>query len=297
MHLTARAAARAGIIGGAALLAAGLTLSPAQAASADLSYSCDFFYDTTEGTGPATASFDSGIGKGLVVPVGTKVSVDPFTGSVTFPDGFTDLLRQHELASIQGGGLTLTFIEETGEPYLVELAFGAQDVPAQGSMTVDLTGQGEPIDVQEPGTHTLVAGDFILGLDTGPVAPPATSTPTATSTSTSTATSSTDVPTSPAPSGSADPAAPVDVFMDCTLTDEGDPTIDTFEATAAPTPTVTTTVTAEPAASPVRPVVVQTDFAGDDHSSAVPLVLGGALMAGGVGAVATRRTRGGSRRH
>ncbi|MFL6165015.1 MAG: hypothetical protein ACJ710_01950 [Ornithinibacter sp.] len=164
-------------------------------------------------------------------------------------------------------------------------------------MTVDLTGQGEPIDVQEPGTHTLVAGDFILGLDTGPVAPPATSTPTATSTSTSTATSSTDVPTSPAPSGPTDPAAPVDVFMDCTLTDEGDPTIDTFEATAAPTPTVTTTVTAEPAASPVRPVVVQTDFAGDDHSSALPLVLGGALMAGGVGAVATGRTRGGSRRH
>ncbi len=296
MRLTARAATRAGLVGGAALFAAALTLSPAQAASADLSYSCNFAYDTTEGTGSATASFDSGIGKGLVVPVGTKVSIDPFTGSVTFPDGFTDLLRQHELTSVQGGALTLTFIEETGDPYLVELTFGPQDVPGEGPMTVDLTGTGDKIDVQEPGTHTLVAGDFILGLDL-PVAPPATSTPTSTSTatatSTATVTSSTGVPTSPAPSADPGPAAPIDAFMDCTLTDEGDPAIDAFEATAAPTPTLTTTVTA----SPVRPVVVQTDFAGNDRSSALPLVLGGAVMVGGIGAVATSRARGSSRRH
>ena len=79
--------------------AAGLSMSPAQAASAELSYSCDFGFNAVEGTGPATASFDSGIDKGLVVPVGTKVSLDPFTGSVTSPDDFTNLLRQHELKS------------------------------------------------------------------------------------------------------------------------------------------------------------------------------------------------------
>ena len=258
MRLTARAATRAGLVGGAALVAAALTLSPAQAASADLAYSCDFTYDTTDGTGPATASFDSGIGDGVVVPAGTEVSIDPFTGSVTFPDDFTAQLRQHDLASIDGGGITLTLIDETQEPYFVDLTFDPQDVPAEGPMTIDVTGQGDPV-IAEAGTNTLVASDFLLVVDTGADGP--------------------------------------DVSMLCTLTDEGDITIDTFEATAAPTPTVTTTVTATPTASPVRPVVVQTDFAAENRSSALPLVLGGALAAGGVGAVATGRARRSSRRH
>jgi hypothetical protein len=283
MRLTARAATRAGLVGGAALFAAALTLSPAQAASADLSYSCDYVYDTTEGTGAATASFDSGIGDGLVVPVGSEVSIDPFTGSVTFPDAFTALLRQNGLRSIQGGGLTLTLIDESQDPYIVELTFGPENVPAQGPLTVDVTGQGDPVVPQQAGTNTLVANDFVLGLDPIPAAPPVSSTPTATSPTTP--------PTSPGPSDG--PAAPIDVFMDCVLTDEGDVAIDSFQATAAPTPTVTTTVTA----SPVRPVVVQTDFAGENRSSALPLVLGGALVVGGVGAVATGRARDSSRRH
>jgi hypothetical protein len=276
MRLTARAATRAGLVGGAALFAAALTLSPAQAASADLAYSCDYTYDTTDGTGPATASFDSGIGDGVVVPAGTEVSIDPFTGSVTLPDGFTALLRQHGLESVDGGGITLTLIDETQEPYFVDLTFNTQQVPADGPMTIDVTGQGDPV-IAEAGTNTLVASDFLLVVDPGAGAPPAT-TP----------------PPSPGPSV---PPDPIDVSMLCTLTDEGDITIDSFEATAAPTPTVTTTVTATPTASPVRPVVVQTDFAGENRSSALPLVLGGALAAGGVGAVATGRARRSSRRH
>ncbi len=285
MRLTARAAARAGLVGGAALFAAALTLSPAQAASADLSYSCDFGFDTTEGSGPATASFDSAIGKGLVVPVGAKVSLDPFTGSVTLPDGFTDLLRQNQLTSIQGGGVTLTLLEETGDEYPVELTFGDTQVPAAGSMTVALTGQGGKVTAKTAGTNTLVASDFLLVLDPAPLGSGPTSTATATVPS--------SPPASPAPSG---PADPLGAGMFCTLVDEGDITIDSFQATAAPTPTVTTTVTATPT-YPVRPVVVQTDFAGDDHSSTLPLVLGGALMVGGIGAVATGRARGSSRRH
>ena len=95
MRLTARAAARAGLVGSAALLAVALTITSAQAASGDLSYSCDYGVDTDEGSGSATASFDSAIGDDVVVEVGDDVSLDPFTGSVTVPDGFTDLLRQH----------------------------------------------------------------------------------------------------------------------------------------------------------------------------------------------------------
>ena len=284
MRSIARAATRAGLVGGAALFAAALTLSPAQAASADLSYSCDFGYDTTEDSGPATASFDSGIGKGLVVPVGTKVSLDPFTGSVTLPDGFTDLLRQNQLTSIQGGGITFTLIEETGDENDVFFEFGDTEVPAEGSMTVAFAGSAGKVTAKTAGTNTLVASDFLLVLDLGPVG--------AVPTSTQTATVPSGPPTSPAPS---DPTAPLDAGMFCTLVDEGDITIDAFQATAAPPPTVTVTV--QPTASPVRPVVVQTDFAGHDRASTFPLVLGGALLVGGIGAAATGRGRGSSRRH
>ena len=290
MRLTARAATRAGLVGGAALFAAALTLSPAQAASADLSYECEFLTansDTTTPAGPATASFDSGIGTGLVVPVGTEVSIDPFTGSVTLPDAFTARLREQALASIDGGGLTLTLIDETQDPYLVELTFGPEDVPAAGPMTIHVTGQGDPIVASQAGTNTLVASDFLLAVDPGPLGSVPTSSPTAT---VPTGPPTSPTPTSsPAPSG---PAAPLDLAIGCTLVDEGDITIDSFEATAAPTPTVTVTATA----SPVRPVVVQTDFAGDGGPSALPLVLGGALLVG-VGAVATGRARSSSRRH
>ena len=298
MRLTARAATRAGLVGGAALFAAALTLSPAQAASADLSYECDFLTansDTTTPAGPATASFDSGIGTGLVVPVGTEVSIDPFTGSVTLPDAFTARLREQALASIDGGGLTLTLIDETQDPYLVELTFGPEDVPAAGPMTIHVTGQGDPIVASQAGTNTLVASDFLLAVDPGPLGSVPTSSPTATVPTDPPPSPTPNPPTSPAPASSpapSGPAAPLELAIGCTLVDEGDIAIDSFEATAAPTPTVTVTATA----SPVRPVVVQTDFAGDGGPSALPLVLGGALVVG-VGAVATGRARSSSRRH
>ena len=52
--------------------------------------------------------------------------------------------------------------------------------------------------------------------------------------------------------------------MSCTLTDEGNTSIDTFQVTAAATPTppqmtVTATVT------PVRPALVQTDFVEEEE--------------------------------
>ena len=257
MRLTARAAARAGLVGGAALLAAALTVTSAQAASADLTYSCDFGFGDAEGSGSATASFDSAIGDDVVVEVGEDVSLDPFTGSVTLPDAFTTLLRQNELASIQGGGITFTLIDETGDEYDVFFDFGPEDVPGEGPMTLTLAGEGGEVTPEVAGTHTLVAGDFVLFVDTGEEGP--------------------------------------DVGMGCELTDEGDITIDSFEATASATTAPTTPPTES--AAPVRPVVVQTDFAGEDRSTALPLALGGGLLAAGTGAVATGRARAASRRH
>ena len=65
--------------------------------------------------------------------------------------------------------------------------------------------------------------------------------------------------------------------MFCELVDEGDTAVDSFVAEgAAPSPTVT----ASPTASPVRPVVVQTDFA-DDGSAAGTLLAGAGLVTAG----------------
>ena len=126
-------------------------------------------------------------------------------------------------------------------------------------MVLQVEGEGGDIVPEEAGTQTLLAGDFILFVDTGEEGP--------------------------------------DAGMFCELTDEGDTTIDAFDVTAAASPTVTPS--AEPTATAERPVVVQTDFAGDDRASALPLVLGGGLLAaGGAALVAGRaRARATSRRH
>lgn len=261
MRLTARAATRAGLVGGAALLAAGLTLTSAQAASADLAYACDYGVGESEGSGSGSASWDSAIGDDVVVEVGESVSLDPFTGTVTLPDGFSELIRQNELPPLEGGGLTVTLLDETGEEYVVFFEFGPVEVFGEGPIVLDLTGEGGEVTPEVAGTHTLVAGEFVLFVDLGDGAP--------------------------------------DVGMACELTDEGDLTIDAFEATAAATPTVSPTTSVAPTESPERPVVVQTDFAGEDRASALPLVLGGGLLAAGTGAVVTGRVRAraASRRH
>lgn len=257
MSTSFRAATRAGLVGGAALLAAALTVTSATAASAELAYSCDYGVGDVEDTGDATATFDSGIGEGLVVEVGDEVSIDPFTGEITLPEGFTDALRSNEISEVDGGGLLLTLLDESGDEYVVELAFETTEVPAEGPLVLEVTGQGDPVIATEVGTNTLVANDFFLEVGTG------------------------EGPES---------------GMYCTLSDEGDISIDAFEATAAATPT--TTVTASPSVSPVRPVVVQTDFAGEDRSMALPLLAGGGLAAASLALVVGRGTRRGTaRRH
>ena len=257
MRSTARAAARAGLVGGAALLVAVVTATSARAASAELTYSCDYGVDDSEGSGTATATFDSAIGDDVVVEVGEAVPLDPFTGTVTLPDGFTALIRQNELPPLEGGGLTVTLIDETGDEYEVIFEFGPEEVFGEGPIILDLTGEGGDVTPEVAGTHTLVAGELVLFVD----------------------------------SGDGGPA----VGMACELSDEDDATIDSFEVTAAATPTGSPSQTV----APTRPVVVQTDFAGGDRSTALPLVLGGGLLAAGSGALVARRARvrAGSRRH
>ncbi|HET6968673.1 MAG TPA: hypothetical protein VFI44_10365, partial [Ornithinibacter sp.] len=252
-----RAATRAGLVGGAALLAAALTVTSASAASAELSYSCDYGVGDTEGTGAATAGFDSSIGEGLVVEVGDEVSIDPFGGEITLPDGFTEALRDAGVDAVDGAraadtgearGLLLTFLDESEEEYVVELSFGTTPVPAEGPLVLEVAGEGGSVFASVVGTNTLVANDFGLEVGTGVEGP--------------------------------------DAGMYCALTDEGDVSIDSFEATAAATPTTTTT-----SATPVRPVVVQTDFAGDDRSTALPLLAAGAVAAGTVALLVGRGAR------
>lgn len=257
MSTSLRAAARTGLVGGAALLAAALMVPSASAASAELSYSCDYGVGETTDSGDATASFDSGIGEGLVVEVGDEVSIDPFTGDVTTPEGFADALRDDNIAEIEGSGLMLTLIDETGDPYVVDLTFATTPVPGEGPLVLHVTGTGDPIIAAE-GTNTLVADVFYLFTGTDEDEP--------------------------------------ELELVCELTDEGDTAIDAFEATAAATPTVT--VTASASATPTRPAVVQTDFADDEESSALPLALGGGLLAG-AGALLARHghARAASRRH
>ena len=74
--------------------------------------------------------------------------------------------------------------------------------------------------------------------------------------------------------------------LDCELVDADDAVIDTFAG-------VTATTTAAPSATPTRPALVQTDFAGGDHPSALPFLLVGVVLAGA--AAGTLRVRGAAR--
>ncbi len=247
---------RALVAGGLSLAALSLTGGPASAASAALAYSCDYGVGEVEGTGDATATWDSAITDGLTVPVGTQVALDPYTGTVVLPDAFVEELRTQGVVELTGGGLQLTFLDETGEPIVIELGFPATPVPAAGPMTLEVSGVDAGfLDAADPGSYTIVADDFILATD--------------------------DETTG----------------MYCTLTDEGDPTIDSFTA-LAPTPTATPTTSA-PTTSPtaVRPVLVQTDTVERAGDSPTGLVAGGLLTGSlAVGALLAAR-RSSARRH
>jgi hypothetical protein len=163
-----RAVARTGLVGGVALLAAATTVSTAGAESRDLEYACEFGLemgeeDGTEGSGGTTARFDSGIGSAVVVTTGTRVSLDPFTGSVGLPEDFLQMIRDAEIEQIEGGGVTFMVVDESGEEVVVEMGFPSTAVPATGPLVLELTGEDVPEVTAEEGTNTLLAGDLIVG--------------------------------------------------------------------------------------------------------------------------------------
>lgn len=254
-----RASLRLALAGSAALLTTAALAAPATAESAELSFGCTYVVAGTESEGQveAIASFDTAVEAGLVVEVGEEVDLNPVTGSITLPEEFVQALREDGRTSIEGGGLKVIVVDETGEPVFVIFEFGDTPVPAEGPMVVEISGETEPFEVDEEGTYTLVADGFFLGYgeddETG---------------------------------GS----------LECELTDEGDPTIDTFEAVAAATPTPTPTPTVTVTSGPQRPVVVQTDFAGEGPS-ALPFTLAGGVLVLGAAVTAGVRRRAGARRH
>ena len=190
-----------------------------------------------------------------MVDVGDRVDLDPFTGTITLPEAFVTMLREAG-AHLHRGRRARRSCSST-RPTTRSFAFfefGPTELPDQGALTVAVEGEADRC--PSPGgavRHSILLTGFGLFIDTGVDEPGA------------------------------------DMF--CKADD--DVVVDTFEARATPTPTVTVT-----AAPPVRPVVVQTDFAGRDDASPAPALAAGALLTLAAGAVGVGRARRGStRRH
>jgi hypothetical protein len=261
METSIHSTVRASLIGSIALVAFGVTDGSAFAASGPMQYSCTYVLPGVEGSGSATATFDTGIEEGLTVDVGDEVSLNPVTGSVTLPAEFVDALRVAEIAQIGGGGDLLIMVNETESSAFGGLTFAPTPVPAEGPIALQITGDSQPVEATAPGTNTITLVNFGLVDD-----------------------SSGDVEENL-----------LAVF--CDLVDEGDVAVDSFEAVASAV--VTPTVTTPAATTPRRPVVVQTDFAGQQSDSMLPLLAGTGLALVSVGAAGQPRrgSPGGARRH
>src|SRR6187549_1671509 len=148
MTTSARTLARAGLLGGLSLVLAAVGASSAGAASEEVEFSCEFAVgdlegECTEGEGTGVASFDTGIPDGLVVDVGTRVSLDPFTGSITLPEEFVTLLRDAGLTTIQGGGDSFLLIDPADEEVFASFQFEPVAMPAEGTVTLAVDGEAD----------------------------------------------------------------------------------------------------------------------------------------------------------
>lgn len=266
---------RAAVVGGLALAGAGVSALPSSAASEDIEYQCEWAVGETDGEGDlGVASWDTAIADdgSLVVEVGARVPLDPYTGSITLPEAFVSALRAAERTELDVDGVQLTVVDETGEPYVMELDVEPTPIPASGPMVVAVEGvDPEDIEAFEPGTVTLLAVAFFIA------------------------------------DGDIDSEEQPQTFLLCEVEDEQTAVVDTFTvaededpvptvtATVVPTPTVTVTM-APASPSPVRPVLVQTDAPETSGPSTGALALAG-LGAGALVLAGRRLVRRPARRH
>lgn len=269
MSVSLNATVRAALVAGVALLAAGGTASAAQAASGDLSYTCDVRIGPgapTEFTTTLTARLDFPVPDDgtYAAPVGSTLVLNPMTGTVLLPEQVVDLLRDQSVAEVVGSGRLHAEITAAPADTItpIDLALPATAVPEQGPLTMPLRNDDPGIATNvRQGENVLVAPRIFITL-------------------------------SPSDNGVAEGVA-----LECTLVEGGDIAIDRLTGTV--TPSATASADPSPTATPVRPVVVQTDFAGDDGSSGLPVVVVGAVlaMAGGVLVVRRGRAPSATRRH
>ncbi|NHA69673.1 DUF6801 domain-containing protein [Phycicoccus flavus] len=234
------------------------------------------------GTDDGTGRFDTALVDGATVRAGEPFGFDPSTGRFDLPQDFVDALRAQGDTEFFGYASVEAPWDVVGGRQSIGMDVPLTPIPATGPMTIPLVGSRNGTEtLTEPGTYTLVAGQFGLVSDddfAGLVCTVAPGVPTevrAIDTLTVT------------------PATP-------TPTPTGEPT-STPTTTAGPSATATPPATASPAATvtaaPVRPVLVQTDAAEHDGPSGLPAtlaaLLGAGLLAGGV--LARRRTA--TRRH
>ena len=240
------------LLAGAAVLA---VPAPASAASRVLSYTCEASgVPVGMGDVVATASWDTPIGENVVIDEGDSIHLMPLTGSLSLPAELIDNLRAGGFTDLSGdGGITLT-VTETGAEILPAFAVGPVPLPGTGAATLEVTGvldraisgMTDPVEFDEPGTHTLVVTHFGIAFGLGTNGPQA--------------------------------------GLICQLQDTRDTAVDRFLVRAAPEPTDAVAGQGEP----VRPVLVQTDFAGEAPTSAWPAALGGVLLAACAALVAVR---------
>ena len=239
MNTNARPATRCALVTAALLGVAALTGTSAAADSGEVEYSCEFgVADPADPDGPGergegttTASFDTAIPDGLVVDVGDRVDLDPFTGTITLPEAFVTMLRDPGSPRSRAAGARRFCWSTRPTRSRSRSSSSARASSRTGSPHLAVEGDADRVRPRDAGVHSILLTDFGLFLDTG-----------------------------------------VDLQgadMSCRADD--DVVVDTFGARATPAPTVTVT-----AAPPVRPVVVQTDFAGRDGASPAPALAAGA---------------------
>lgn len=244
-----RAVARTGLVGGVALLAAATTVSIASAESRDLEYACQFGLEMGEDEGTEGSG---GTTARFDSAIGSAVVVT--TGDRVALDPFTGSI-----------GLPDDFLQMVRDAQIEQIEGGGVTF-----MVVDESGEEVVVEMGFPETAVPATGPLVLEL-TGEDVPEVTA----------------EEGTNTLLAGDIIVGFGEETYsggMFCELVDEGDTAVDSFVAEgAAPSPTVT----ASPTASPVRPVVVQTDFA-DDGSAAGTLLAGAGLVTAGAGAVALR---------